>query len=145
MAFTFTRRSPLSVEDAFAAVADVAAHTAHVPLTTVTTDEGSPHVGWGFVAVTGVGRVGFSDRMYLTAWKPPHRFRMVKTGRLLAGWAEIAVAPDGPGSLVTWTEEITLRSGPLSPLTRRIGDALAPRLFGPVLDGLLRDAEATTR
>ncbi len=83
--------------------------------------------------------------MYLTAWEPPHRFRMVKTGWLLAGWADITVEPDGAGSLVTWTEEITVRSGPLRGLTRRIGDAVAPRLFGPVVDGLLRDAEAATR
>ena len=29
--------------------------------------------------------------MLVTAWEPPQRMRIVKTGRLLAGWAEITV------------------------------------------------------
>jgi carbon monoxide dehydrogenase subunit G len=145
MAFTLARRTPLSPQDAWAAVTDFGAHTAHVPLTTVTTDPGEPHVGWGFVAVTRAGPVGFDDPMFLTAWEPPRRFRMVKTGRLLAGWADVTVEPDGSGSLVTWTEEICVRAGGLSGLTRRAGDRAAPRVFGPVVEGLLRDAEAAPR
>jgi len=144
MAFTVRRPSPLTPAEAWAAVTDFAAHTAHVPLTTVSTDPGEPHLGWGVVAFTGVGSVGFKDSMHLTGWEPPHRFRVVKTGRLLVGWAEVSVEPDGPGSVVTWSEEIGLRAGALTGPTRRIGDLVAPRLFGPVVDGLLRDAEAAT-
>jgi len=144
MAFTVVRRSPLAPEDAWAALTDFAAHTAHVPLTSVRTDPGEPHVGWHVVAVTAAGPARFSDPMYLTVWDPPRRFRMVKTGWLLAGWAEVEVEPDGAGSVISWREEISLHGAVLGRLTRPAGDAIAPRLFGPVVEGLLRAAEAAT-
>ncbi len=145
MAFTLRRRSSLPREAAWAAVTDFQAHTSHVPLTAVTTDAGEPHVGWKLVGVTRLGPVAFADPMFLTVWEPPHRFRLVKTGWLLAGWADVLVEPDGTGSTVTWTEEITLRAGPAGRLTTRIGDLAGPRLFGRVVDGLLREAQARRR
>ncbi len=145
MAFTVRRRSPLPPERAWQALTDFAGHGRHIPLTRVTTDPGQPQVGWRFVGVTRAGPVGFSDPMHLTAWEPPHRFRMVKTGWLLAGWAEVVVDADGTGSLVTWIEEIALRAGPARGLTGRAGDVFAPRMYASVIDGLLRDAATERR
>jgi uncharacterized protein YndB with AHSA1/START domain len=146
MVFTVRRASPLPPERAWRAVTDFARHARYVPFTTVSTEPGDPHVGWRFVGVTGARRLGFSDPMHLTAWEPPHRFRMVKTGWLLAGWAEVVLEDDGGGgSVLTWTEEISAHAGPASSLTRRAGDLVAPRMFAVVVDGLLRDAEAEDR
>ena len=137
MAFTVTREVLATPERVWAAVSDISRHTAHVPLTTVVPDPLGDRLGAEHVARTAIGPVGFDDSMLVTAWEPPQRMRIVKTGRLLAGWAEITVAPRESGSRVTWTEELWLRGAPR--LTRRLADAAGQRLFGSVLDGLLED------
>ncbi len=134
MAFTITRRSRLSAAAAWDAVSDLAEHTRHVPLTHVVV-RGGLVTGAEVVARTGVGRVGFADRMLVTAIEPGRRLRLVKTGLWLRGWAEITVHDDDEGSRVEWVEELWLPG--LRVLTRPLGDRLGPVLFGRVVDGLL--------
>lgn len=145
---TLTRRSSASPQVLWDVVTDMRLHDRWIPLTTVRTDPGVPEVGWTFSAVTGVGPLAFSDDMVVTECSPPGvglgrgHLRLLKTGRLVAGWAEISVEPEGIGSQVTWTEDI----GPRPDLLRRalspVSDAAGTVLFGRVLDGLVALAES---
>lgn len=143
MACTITRRTPLAPAVAFAALTDLAEHTAHVPLTDVEVPEQGLALGAEVIAWTRLGPLAIADRMLVTALEPGHRLRLVKTGRFLHGWAEIRVGADPvapTGSVVSWTEEIWLPG--LRRLTRPAGDRLGVVLFSRVVDGLLARAAA---
>lgn len=143
MAFTVSRRTLLAADGAWDAVTDLTEHTRHVPLTDVEVPPGGLAVGTEVVAWTRLGPLRAADRMLVTALEPGRRLRLVKTGRLLHGWADIEVHddPQAPGGArVDWVEEIWLPG--LRRLTRPLGDRLGPRLFGPVVEGLLHRAEA---
>jgi len=73
--------------------------------------------------------------MQIVASNEPSFCRLEKRGRLVKGWAELSVEPQGDGSRVTWREEIKVRGVPraLDGLTRRA----STRLFSRVIDGLL--------
>lgn len=109
---------------------DLPATTEQVPLTTGTGDPGPVRLGWSFTARTSLGPLHLDDEMVVTGLTPPSdgspgRVRILKTGRLLAGWAEIEVRPDdegsdgrdGDGSLLVWREEVGPRAAPLAALT----------------------------
>lgn len=135
MAFTVTRTTSAAPEEAWRRVSDLARHTEHVPLTTVAVPKGGVRLGAEVRARTALGPVGFVDSMLVTRWEPPRVLRIVKTGRLLAGWAEITVEPHGQGSHVTWREELWLRGA--RRVSVGLGDLAGPRLFAGVLDDLL--------
>lgn len=144
MAFTVQRRTPLAPDLAWAALTDLAEHGNEVPFTDVVVPDGGLVLGAEVVARTRLGRLGFADRMLVTAVDPGRRLRLVKVGRLLHGWAQITVLPDptSPGaSSVEWVEEVWLPG--LRRVTRPVGDRLGPVLFGRVVDGVL--ARATAR
>src|SRR4051812_6213638 len=96
-----TTAGPAAVWDV---VAGFAGYGDWMPMTRMTTDEGPPRVGWGFAGISGIGPLAFSDSMLVTRWDPPPAadprgtapavFRIVKTGWLLGGWAEITVTPE---------------------------------------------------
>ena len=146
MAFTVRRRTALPPEVAWSALTDLAEHTRHVPLTDVEVPAAGLHLGAEVVAWTRLGPLRAADRMLVTALEPGHRLRMVKTGRFLAGWAEITVTADPRevgdpvGSRVEWTEELWLPG--LRRLTRPAGDRLGAVLFARVVDGVLSRARA---
>ncbi len=143
MSFTVTRRTHLAPEVAWSALTDLAEHTRHVPFTGVEVPPGGLVLGTEVVARTRLGPLAAADRMLVTGLEPGRRLRLVKTGRLLHGWAEIRVDPDPvapPGSLVSWTEEIWLPG--LRRITRPAGDRLGVVLFSRVVDGLLARAAA---
>ncbi|MGW0557386.1 SRPBCC family protein [Streptomyces sp. NPDC002926] len=136
-----TRAVPRPAEEVWPRVTDWPAHAAQVPLTSITVVTPSPAgVGTVFVARTGLGRVGFDDPMEVVRWEPPveggtGRLRLEKRGRVIRGWAEIEVRPEGSGSVVVWVEELRIRLLPrlFDPLVRRVGRLV----FGRALDGLL--------
>lgn len=141
-AFRLTRAVTLPAGEAWLRVTDWQGHTAQVPLTTVAhRTPGPTRVGTVFVARSGFGRLGFDDPMEVVVWAPPGkgrtgRCRLQKHGRVISGWAEIAVHPEGSGAVVVWVEELRIRFVPrlLDPLVRRV----ARLVFGRALDGLLR-------
>ncbi|MGL5850296.1 MAG: SRPBCC family protein [Phycicoccus sp.] len=136
MAFTVIRVTDLEPAVAWTVVTDLAAHARHVPLTSMEVPPSGLRLGAEVAAVTGVGPLAVTDSMLVTALEPGRRLRLVKTGRLLHGWAEIAVDPeDDGGSRVTWREELWLPG--LRWATRPAGDRLGAVLFGRVVDGLL--------
>lgn len=150
-AFRIVRAVTLPADEAWLRVTDWRAHAAQVPLTTVTSVTPSPtRVGTVFVARSGLGRsghgrsglgrFGFDDPMEVVHWQPPEDgapglCRLEKRGRVIKGWAEIEVLPQGPGAVVVWVEELRIRLVPrlFDPLVVRV----ARLVFGRALDGLL--------
>lgn len=124
------REVPLSQADAFALLTDWRRHGDVVPFTTVRLTES------GFVARTALGPVGFDDPMEIVEWDPPRLCRLQKRGRVLLGWAEIAVWPTETGSKVVWREVAHVRGVPrvFAGVERAAGSALFRRL----LNGLTR-------
>lgn len=144
-AVTVRRRVAATVDQVWSRVTDVVAHGPHVPLTSITLDE-PLDLGRTFVARTAVGPLGLDDPMTVTGWSPPPApapsLRLVKSGRVLDGWAEIVVRPDEEGAEVTWTEEILPAPAPLRLLARpadRLTRRATEAMLGRVLDGLLAD------
>ncbi len=118
----------------WARVADVRAH--RLPLTTVHTDPGQPRVGWSFRAVTGVGPVRFIDAMVVTRWSPPQTdsptavYAVVKTGRLLGGWAEVTLTARGPERTeLVWREEIVVHPHAIGRLVAPLSDRAVAAMF----------------
>jgi hypothetical protein len=155
-AFRIARAVTLPADEAWLRVTDWRAHAAQVPLTTVSSVTPSPtRVGTVFVARSGLGhsglgrseldrfgldRFGFDDPMEVVHWQPPEDgapglCRLEKRGRVIKGWAEIEVLPQGPGAVVVWVEELRIRLVPrlFDPLVVRV----ARLVFGRALDGLL--------
>lgn len=73
----------------------------------VTAGDGAS-AGSELAAFTGVGPIGFTDTMRITAWEPPTRCAVLHTGRVVRGTGEFLVAPLGERSEFTWSEDIAL-------------------------------------
>jgi uncharacterized protein YndB with AHSA1/START domain len=128
-------------------VTDWAGYSRWMPMTTMRLDPGPTRVGWSFAGLTGLGRLRFSDVMRVTEWAPPSEtgsaaFRLVKIGRLLAGWAEVSVQPIAGGgqTRLVWREHIVIKPISLgrwlAPLTDRLNEAL----FARVVDAMAAEA-----
>lgn len=140
--FVIERRTALPPAEAWRRLTAWENHSGSVPLTRITVLTPPPSgAGTVFVARTGLGRASFADPMRVEAWQPPTadgglgRCRLVKTGRTVMGWAEIAVRADGAGSRVRWEEELRVRWLPYGAggVTRHAGRLV----FGRVVDTLL--------
>ena len=68
-------------------------------------------VGSEVAATTGIGPLGVTDTMRVTAWDPPRRCEVVHTGRIVRGSAVFAVEPRGRGSTFIWSEHLDLPLG----------------------------------
>lgn len=74
----------------------------------VTSGDGASE-GSGLEAFTGIGPLGFTDTMRITAWEPPSRCAVEHTGRLVRGTGEFRVVPRGDArSELVWSEDIAL-------------------------------------
>jgi len=136
-----------------------------MPLTIMRLDPGPTRVGWSFAGLTGIGWLRFCDLMRITHWSPPPgtgpstgtdsasdsgtgaetgmgRFRLVKVGRLLSGWAEVSVLPlaGGTQTQLLWREEIVLRPVVLGRLLAPLTDRLNQALFSTVIDAMAAEA-----
>ena len=82
------------------------------------------------------------DPMVVVRWEPPVGratgvCRVEKEGSVLTGWAEIEVAAaEGAGSVVTWTEDLSVARLPAfaDPVVARV----ARFVFGRALTAMLR-------
>lgn len=140
--FVIERRTELPPAEVWRRLTAWEDHSATVPLTRITVLTPPPSgVGTVFVARTGLGRASFDDPMRVAAWQPPTadgdpgRCWLVKTGRVITGWAEIEVRADGEGSSVRWEEELRVRLLPsaFGGVTQYAGRLV----FGRVVDTLL--------
>lgn len=138
--FTVTETSVEPVDLVWERVSDVVGHASGVPLQSVTSDPGEPGVGWRFTPRTSLGPLGFDDPMVVTVWEPPRRLRVEKVGRVLAGWADISLAPlpDG-GTRVTWQEEVVPAHTGIALRTRPVFDAAGKVVFRRALTRMLRE------
>jgi len=128
-------------------VTDYAGYERWIPLTVMRLDPGPIRVGWSFAGLTGVGRLRFSDLMRVTEWAPPSgagpgSFRLVKVGRLLAGWAEVSVLPiaGGEQTRLLWRESIVIRPILLGRFLAPLADRFNRALFGTVIDAMAAEA-----
>ncbi len=128
-------------------ITDWAGHARWIPLTRMRLDQGQTGVGWSFTGLTGVGRFRFADTMVMTRWSPPVGegpgvFRLVKVGRLLAGWAEVSVVPAGNGeqTCLIWRENIVIRPVVLGRLLAPLTDRVNRALFASVVDKMAAEA-----
>lgn len=134
------------IESVWAVVADVTRH--ELPLTTVQADPGQPSVGWRFVGISALGPLRVADRMTVTRWRPPEEGRddaeyaVVKTGRVLAGWAEVVLqrGPRPGQTQLCWREEIVLHPWSIGQLVRPITDRAVRRMFERAVDRMLARA-----
>jgi hypothetical protein len=138
--FTVTGTSAEPVNVVWERVSDLVGHASGVPLQSVTSDPGEPGLGWRFTPRTSLGPLGFDDPMVVTVWEPPRRLRVEKVGRVLAGWADISLAPlpDG-GTRVTWQEEVVPAHTGIARRTRPVFDAAGKVVFRRALTRMLRD------
>jgi hypothetical protein len=76
---------------------------------------------------------------------PPQQvsFRLVKVGRLLAGWAEVSVLPiaGGKQTRLLWRENIVIMPIPLGRLLAPLADRFNEALFARVIDEMVAEAE----
>lgn len=129
--------TPLSTAEAWSRVLDLRAHSAVIPLTTVTGDtlyaaELAP--GSRFVARTSIGPIGFDDRMVVDELTQPQDgsggwARIRKEGKVIRGLIELSVTPSGNGSLVEWSQDISVPG--------------VPGFLDPVVAGVARVAYGT--
>ena len=82
-------------------------------------------VGGGIEAFTGVGPLGFLDRMSITLWEPPHRCHMLHLGRVVRGTGAFEVEPRGDEATFVWSEDLDLPLG----VVGRLGWPLVRPLF----------------
>ena len=124
------REVPLSQQEAFSRLTDWQRHADVVPLTTVRLTDS------GFIARTGLGRLGFDDPMDVVEWDPPRFCRLEKRGRVIRGWAEISVSPTASGSKIVWREIGHVTGVPR--VFARVEKAAGTALFARLLNGLTR-------
>lgn len=74
-------------------------------------------VGGRLEAFSGVGGLGFLDRMEITLWQPPRSCHVRHTGRVIKGTGAFEVEPRGDGlSRFHWRENLDLPLGRLGQL-----------------------------
>ncbi|WP_406829808.1 SRPBCC family protein [Pedococcus sp. KACC 23699] len=152
-----TSATPAAVWDV---VTDFAGYGDWMPMTRMVTDDGAPRLGWGFAGISGVGPLAFSDSMLVTQWDPPASgdqaapavFRIVKTGRLLGGWAEITLTPEPrvgtPGTWGTrldWVEDVVVRPMPFKRFFAPVLDRASTWLYGRAINAMLARAAESSR
>ncbi|PSJ30703.1 Immediate-early protein 2 [Streptosporangium nondiastaticum] len=145
--FRIVREVPLPAGTVWERLTHWEGHAAHVPFTAVEViTPPSTRSGTRFVARTRLGPVAFDDPMEVVRWEPPRSravpgyCRVEKRGRVVQGWAEIALQPVAGEAgarwcRVVWSADVRLRGVP------RFFDGLTGRaarlMYGRVIDGLL--------
>ena len=143
--------SSLPAPEAWRRLLDLRAHSAVIPLTTVSGDvleAGRLVDGSRFVARTGVGPLAVDDVMVVESIVPPTAHaagtvRIRKRGKVVRGRIELRVAPAATGCTVDWGQRIRVRGVPglLDPLVSRVARAA----YGKALRRLLAGARSGRR
>ena len=131
--FSVTVPSDLPASEAWRRLLDLDAHTAVIPLTTLTGDALAARDlvdGSRFVARTALGPVGFDDVMVVESIEAPAattagRARIRKEGKVVRGDIDLLVTPTASGSTVEWSQRIGVRGVPalLDPVVAKVAGA----------------------
>jgi hypothetical protein len=145
--FEVQRDSILPASQAWERLTDWRRHGDFIPFTEVlvtttgraTTRDDGQEIGAMFVARTSLGPFHFDDPMEVTYWQPPDdgpgMCRLVKTGRVVTGWAVLTVTPTAAGCSISWREDAAVRfTGPFLSWPTKIA---ATQVFGRLVDHLL--------
>jgi hypothetical protein len=151
--FEVRRESGLSAPEAWARLTDWRRHGDFIPLTevqVVASPDASaitPGAGSGavFVARTSIGPLHFDDPMEVTYWRAPSDTpgvcRLVKTGRVVQGWAVLTVTPTSSGCSISWKEDAAVRyTRALLGWPTKVSAAF---VFGRLVDKLLQSPPAS--
>lgn len=144
--FAIERAVAVPPVQVWAVITDWSGFARWLPLTRMRLDDGPTRVGWSFAGLTGIGPLRFSDEMLVTDWSPPAgegpgSFRLVKVGRLLAGWAEVSVLPiAGEQTTLVWREDIVIRPIFLGRLLVPLTDRVNRAWFAKVVDAMAAEA-----
>ena len=133
--FRIEEVAPLTPEVAWARLWDLQRHSEVIPLTRVSADAPATALAHGveFCGRTGLGPLGFDDRMRVAEWSPPThgvpgRAVVEKTGRILGGRIEVEVVAEGSDSRVVWQQQLVL---PWLPSPLRVVEKVAALLAAP--------------
>jgi hypothetical protein len=109
------------------AVVDWERQSEWIPLTRVRrVAQAGAGVGGGIEGWTGIGPIGFLDRMTITAWQPPARCEIRHIGPLVRGSAAFEVIPmPGGRARLTWSERIEPPLGPAGAVGWRLAMPVA--------------------
>ena len=99
------------VELAWAALTGWQDQTGWMVLTKVTAEPGGHRVGERLDAFTGIGAIGFHDRMEVTRWNPPRRVEVAHLGKVVRGTGIFEVRPAPGGAWLVWIEDLDLPLG----------------------------------
>ena len=127
----------LPPEQAWALLTDWQRQGEWIPLTDVTVTGGPPAgLGTKLSGRTGIGPLGFTDRMEIDVWDWPRRFEVAHLGALVTGRGVFIIDErPGGGSRVTWQERLESTGvrrviDPLGALPGRAMLAVALRRLG---------------
>lgn len=133
VSFTLRQEWPVDASRLWAALADWQGHSAWIPATSVRILEGDGGPGTVFVARTGIGPLGFDDRMRVVEFDAAERHAVVeKIGPLLTGSAGFRVEEHGTGSRLIWFETVRVPGLPqvFAPIANRVGAVLFKLALG---------------
>lgn len=133
--------APATPEQLWRTVTDWPGQSRWIPLTRARKVPGPEGVGARIEAWTGLGRIGFLDRMVVEAWEPPHRLVLRHTGRVVRGRAGFEIASTEAGSRLTWWERIEPPPGALG---RALWQVAAPVAAAVLRRSLRRVAAIAT-
>jgi hypothetical protein len=145
--FEVRRDSALAASEAWVRLTDWRRHGDFIPFTDVLVSHtpdataSSPGTGVGavFIARTSLGPLRFDDPMEITYWRAPGDgpgvCRLVKTGRVVQGWAVLTVTPGSSGCSVSWREDAAV--GYTGALLGWPTKVMAGFVFGRLVDKLL--------
>lgn len=135
VAFDVTVSLPCDAATAWIALTDWAGHGNWIPATTMQILDGSGGPGTRFVARSGLGPLGFDDRMAVTELDVrTHSARVEKTGPWLTGTAGFTITDRPTGCDVAWTEDVLAPGIPA--FAAPVVAALARRAFRMALHRL---------
>jgi Polyketide cyclase / dehydrase and lipid transport len=133
------------VEVAWAALTDWQGQSGWMILTAVTAEPGGHRVGERLDAFTGIGGVGFHDRMEVTRWDPPRRVEVAHLGRVVRGTGAFEVRPAPGGAWLVWVEDLDLPLGRAGGLGFTVLRPAFQLLLRRSLGRLAREVEARPR
>lgn len=115
---------------------DLDRHERAIPATRIERT-GPLTLGAHFTALTGPRWAAFRDEMVVRAWSPPSGAVIEKVGKVLGGTISVGIRPTASGSLVSWTQSVSIGTPTHRKSKDRFLDAITYRAL-PVIRAAYR-------